>query len=363
MPEFTYDLNIWFRRIVNFVLFNLNGICFTLILVKRKLSFRQLIITVSMSSANFTIAFFIPKEFYMLLDLATYFTIGLLCTRKKWYFTLLETFVILVITLLFQALSLIYKDINLTLQVDNFIVEKLLMIDYYILLVLTILHEFKKGDDYHGRWKRFLANLSKQKCFRKVLPKTKDTIQESLDTKDVSQESGFKIFIVILSVFQLTLVWTCCYFVNHIVTPFIVTFISFIVLRAVFGKSYHANSVIKCTSLSIIVFVAATRLGFPPYISMLLYVLLGCLVAYTMYVMYYFIKYTNSQGITFQVGMDLKTFEEAVGDKIICDVDYNILKYYYVDRMSILQIASKVGYSTESVKKHKAKTLKNLDLD
>ena len=55
-------------------------------------------------------------------------------------------------------------------------------------------------------------------------------------------------------------------------------------MRAFFGMSYHAKTIITCTSLATLVFSIATRVSLPLYISILCNVLIGLLIAYILFI-------------------------------------------------------------------------------
>lgn len=348
-PEYTYNINVWVRRFINCFFYCLNGLCFALILVKRKLKFKEILIVLSLNVFLFIISLFeIMTNFTILFEFIIYFLIGIILIKDKWYKILLETFIILLIFTIYQLLTMFYKNINIKINVDNFIIEKILYIDYYMLLLLTILHNLKEGDYIYGRWKRFLAIFSKRKCFSENVCQNQKTIQN---------EIGFKIFIVVLSIFQIFLVGTLCYFVNKVIFQYIIIIISFFIMRKVFGKSYHANSVIKCTTLSILVFVTATRISMPLNVTIILNVLIGCIVAYAMFVMYYFIKYTTKDGITICKGISKDILLNLCNNSNLNELETNILIMFYCERKSITYIANKMNYSYDNIWKLKSKAL------
>lgn len=351
--------NIYIKSIINCILFVINGVCHSLILIKRKLKLKEFIFVLVLCIFDFVLTYNISNALLCtLVDFSVFTGIGLLCIKDKWYKILLEVFIISMIFILYQGITLSYKNIFHTAISMNigFYESKILQIDFYILLMLTVLHNFKEGGYIYGRWwQRFLVVLSNKRRNEKSISRNQKVIQE-----DVENEFGYKLFALFIAIFQFALVWTLCYFINNTTWQFIVVFITFIVMRLCFGKSYHCKHIITCTALSCITFVATTRLSLPSYISVLCNVLNGTLLAYIMYMVYYYHKYTTAQGITLCVGTSIETFQQAVDKSLLSEIDYSILKYYYVDRKSILQIARIVGYSTESIKKHKAQALKDL---
>jgi hypothetical protein len=243
-----------------------------------------------------------------------------------------------------------YKGINIKVNPVGFIPDKILQIDYYTLIILTVLNELKKGGYIYGRWIKFLDLLSKRKSFEKSIQQNQKNVQEI--------EFGFKLFIILLSIAQFFVVGVACYFINGVIFEYIAIFVSFCVMRQIFGKSYHSDSIIKCTTLAIVVFVTATRISLPLWLSSLCNVMIGCLIAYMMYIMYYYIKFTSISGTTIYRGMKLEDLNDLCDLYKIEQIDKTILVEYYVKRKRLDNIAIKLNYSVEAIKKRKAKVLK-----
>ena len=358
-PEFTHNINPWIRRLINLITYEFNSIMCTMILIKRKPKVKETLLTLLLGIVPFGMSLFtITVKYKIIIEVINTILIGLMFMYEKWYKVIIESIIIHIYIGTYQIISMSYKLINIDFIDNNFIVELILMIDYYILLTLTVLRNIKKGGLIYDRWRRFLVVLSNKRRNEKCLPKNQSVIHR----ESIEDEAGFKIFTVILSVFQFVLVGTLCYFINKTTWQYIIIFVSFVFMRICFGNSYHCKKVIYCTTLACVLYVSITKLSLPLYVSTLCNVLLGTVLAYMMYVMYYFYKYTNAQGITIQVGMSEELFNQAIDKTLVSEVDYRILKDFYVNKKSILHIANKYGFSTESVKKHKAFALKSLDL-
>lgn len=360
MPEYTYNINIWIQRIINYIFYIINSLMFGMLLVKRKLKLKEMFIVICLFTPLYYMSLYsklLPIKF--VLETVMYILLGYLLTKDKFWKILLECILIFVLISLYQIITMAYKNINIKIMVDNFIVDKILMIDYYTLIILTYLYASRKGEYlfYGYRWFKFLVVLSNKR-------RNKETLQQNLQKKSIEDESkGFKLFALMLAVFQFMLVFTLCYFINNTTWQFVVIFISFCVLRLVFGKSYHCNSIINCTSLSCLVFVIATRLSLPTYISILCNVIIGLLVAYLMYILYYFNKNTNSQGVVLSRGMSLEALIEMCSNLQLNEMEMKILTEYYVKRKSLQSIAMAVGYSKINVSKIKQKAVKKIISD
>lgn len=356
MPEFTYNINIWVIRLINLITYEINSMFYLVILIKRKPNKKEIITTLLFSLIPFGLSLFIiTAPIKMLAEIIVYLALSLIFVKGKWYKNVIETFVISGMMIFYQFITFIYKGINVNIIVDNIVLELVLSIDLYILLTLTTLDAIKKGGYLHDRGFRFLVVLSKRR-------RSKESVRQNQVCVQQKEDVGFKLFIVMLSVFQIVLVGTICYFVNNTIIEYIVVCLSFFFLRKVFGKSFHTNSVITCTTLSILVFVSATRLTLPASISILCSVLIGCLVAYMMFVMYHFIRYTTAQGITIIRGMNKEAMREICIVNNLSDIEEGILTDFYCNRWKIPKIAMKYGYSVDSINKKKAEILKKIKM-
>lgn len=363
VPEYTYNISIHIRRTINGFLFCTNGLLLTVALIKRKLTFKESLLVLSFEIPLFLLSLInelMPLVF--VLETICYFIIGCKFIKDKKKNILLEAITINLLFIIYQIITLFYKNINVKIQVDNFIVDKILMIDFYIMILLTILREIKKGEYLHvrifqniihlGRWCKFMVVLPRNKRSKENISKNQINVQ-----KGIENEVGYKIFAVMLAVFQFTFVGTLCYFINHTIWEYIIIFISFVFMRICFGKSYHSKTIIACTTLACIIYVSMTKLSLPPHISMLFNVLLGTTIAYMMYVMYYFIKYTNSQGITITRGMNKELLLEACSVVQLNETELNIMIDFYCNKMSLVKMARKYGYSQDNISKLKKKIL------
>lgn len=357
MPEYTYNLNIWIEMLINLITYEINSVLGIMLLLKKKLNKKQLLITMLGSLVPYTLSLFVVTVYFKIIfEILLTLIIGFMYLKTKKYKVVIETIIVHSIIALFQIISMSYKFINISFVYSNLIVELMLMIDFYIIMILIILKNINKGGLIYDRWCRFLVVLSNRRCRKESISKNQSVIHK----ESVESEKGYKLFVVMLSVFQFVLVGTLCYFINNVTWQYIVVFVSFVVMRLCFGKSYHCNSVIACTTLSCVTFISATRLGLPPYISVLCNVLNGCLLAYLMYVFYYFNKYTTAQAITIRKGMSKESLLEVCNVNNLTDLETNILIDYYVNRHKLIRIANKYGYSEDRLKAIKRNILERI---
>ena len=347
------------RKIINGALYVINSFAYLILLYKRKLNKYEVLSVLIVYPILFIMSLFralLPYVF--ILECASYVIYALIGIKDKWYKRIIEAVTILLVFAIIELITGITKSLNVWHFEYNFIESIILMVDYYIIKFLLIL-KFYKGGYVHvqlfiwGRlgWQTFLAVLSKRK-------RNQESLQQSKE--NVSQEIGFKFFVVALAIAQFAIVGVLCYFINHVILQYFIVAISFFVIKKVFGKSYHAETIIKCTSLSCAVFVTATRLSLPLSVSILCNIIIGTLVAYMMYVFYYFFKFTSKSGVTLRRGMSKEELDEACKDVHLEEIEYQVLYMYYCEKKKRYIIGNELGYSEDSISKFKKKALDKL---
>lgn len=362
IPEFTYNINIWVIRLINLITYEINSLFYLIILIKRKPNIKELLITFSLSLLPFTAGLFVITQNYkMIVEFIMYIVIGLLFIKDKWYKIIAEVITITIIFILFQLISMSYKCININIITNNVIKQLILSIDLYIMFILLSLNCLKKGGQYiYERGLRFLVVLSKRRRSEKNLSKTKENVQESIVADKTTNELGYKIFAFILALSQFIIVGVLCYLINQTIINYIIIFVSFCIMRKFFVYSYHCKTIIGCTTLSCFVFVSLTRLSMPMYLSTLLSVCLGLLLAYIMYIIYYHIKYTSYSGITIEKGMNKDNLMELCQLNNLGDLETNILIDFYCNKLKLVNISIKYNYSVDNINKLKKKALNKI---
>lgn len=343
IPLFKAEINIWLQRIINLFLYNINSIFFFLLIIKRKPKKIECLIIFLIYTIIFMFSLYkVTTPYCFILEILSYICLGIIFIKDIWYKKILETAFISIMIMVYQIITMLYKGINYNPNFFEFIPNTILQVDYYMLLILTVINAFKKGGYLYGRfWKAILVLLSKRQCI-------KEDVQQNQN--DVSQEIGYKLFIIVLSITQIFIVGVVCYFVNNVILEYFIIIISFFIMRQVFGKSYHADSVLACTTLSVIVFTIATRLPLPQWASILCNVFIGCMVAYVMYMWYYYAKYGTKEDIVIHNGMKREDLiylcEKANLTKIA--TDRMIMKY--VEGKTVKEIAEIESLEIDSIK-------------
>lgn len=342
IPNFSKEIPFIIRVIINGILYCINGIIFMLIMLKRKFKIKEFVIILIVNIIIFISSLFNALMYFtFIFEVLAYIIMAYIFIKDKLYKIIIECITISIITIIYQVITMLYKNISFNIIDDNFISSTILQIDYYSLMLLTLIYSLKKGGYLYERWQTILVLLSKRKC-------VKEDVQQNQN--DVSQEVGYKLFLIVLSIAQIFLVGTICYFVNNVIFEYFIIIISFFIMRQVFGKSYHADSVLACTTLAVLVFLLATRLPLPQWCSILCNSFIGCMVAYVMYIWYFYAQYVTKEEIVIRSGMKREDLiylcERANLTKLA--TDRMLLKY--VEGKSTKEIAVIEGVELESIK-------------
>lgn len=188
MPEYTYNINVHIRRIINYIFYIFNSLIFATLIKKSKITLKETFIVICLYTPLFVMSLFeflLPIKF--VLETTFFFVIGKIITKDKWWKVLLEVLLINVIIFTYQALTMLYKNINVKIHIDNFIVDKIMMIDYYTLIILTYLFISKKGEYIYGRWFKFLVVISNKRRNEKRIQQVPSNLQK----ESIKNENGF----------------------------------------------------------------------------------------------------------------------------------------------------------------------------
>lgn len=96
-----------------------------------------------------------------------------------------------------------------------------------------------------------------------------------------SEKILFYLFVAIVQLSQFGLV-TLIGYLNSRILEFLIMFATFTINRTLFGKSYHADKITKCTGITLVIFYFMIRGVFPINVSIFTSVLFGLYLAYTL---------------------------------------------------------------------------------
>lgn len=326
------------------LLFIINAILVILLIVKVRIKCKEYIIVI--------IIFLLDYIFTCLVDLGYLtFIVEIICLSIAGYVItknkkiVFEVCIISSLNILYQWISMITKDLNITVADETFTTNVTFMIDYYMLLTAAILY-FKRKEVHIYELVIELIHV----CFRK--PKTisilhskrrcKEKCLQQSETHVQKVEVGYLVFNIVLAIFQIMLVGFVSFLVKNTIVNFVIIYLSFIVLRSIFKESYHANTVLKCTTMSMVIFACATELSLDVNISILSSVLVGLLVAFILHIAYYYDNYIKCSNDITKLSLEDLKIRLGYLEQLEIEMLYD---YWHRGNTTVDDVAEKYGYN------------------
>lgn len=259
------------------------------------------------------------------------------------------------ITIFLQYISLITRNIPIKNQDafnNDFIINIILNIDYFILMIMVQKLYFLKGgkslwDLVHSSSLGILTSL-------KNLPEKWLESYHKAKPKETDKETKltYKIYIVLFWLYNIFTLFVIVLISvlndTFIECLFIIT--SFWMNKKSFGKPFHLQKASLCFIVSSFSYYALNRLTCKIGISFVIPILLGIGLSYvTSKIM------NNITNNKLYRGMDIDSFYETI-TKVTNNTEHiNICKDFYINKEQNVKIAIKYNYSVINIKKIKQK--------
>lgn len=350
--------NLLIKYICYGLLYTLHSIIVIILIIKRKLSFKEIILLIIIFMIIYLINGFLNLGYIKFIIEMIAFTIpSYIMTKNKKI--PIEVFMIYFLNFIYQLISMLTKNLTIGIYKETFTTNLIFQIDYYMLLIISVLYFLKKGEhvyeiflEFIKRWRMGSFNLihSKRNCKEKCIQQNQTSNQE------VDFEISYAIFNIVLAIFQILTVGFVCWLIKNTIINFIVIYLSFVFLRKVLGHSYHADTVIKCTTLSIFIFACATELSLDINFSLLSSVLSGLLTAIFLHILYYYNNFIKGKNDITK--LDLNELKIRLGylEQIEIEMLYD---YWHRGSTTVDEVAEKYGYNKMKV----YRTLKKIKYD
>ena len=340
------------------LLFITNAILVILLIVKVRIKRKEYIVVIIIFLLDYLSTCLVDLGYLtFIVEIICFGICSFIITKDKKI--VFEVLLMYFLNFVYQIISLFTKNLNIAIADETFTTNITFMIDYYMLLIVSILY-FKRKEVHiyelvielihvcFRRPKTFNLIHSKRRCEEKCLQQSKTHVQEV--------EIGYAIFNIVLAIFQILTVGFVCWLIKNTIINFIVIYLSFVFLRKVLGHSYHADTVIKCTTLSIFIFACATELSLDVNISILSSVLSGLLTAIFLHILYYYNNFIKGKNDITK--LDLNELKIRLGylEQIEIEMLYD---YWNRGNTSVDEIAEKYGYNRMKV----YRTLKKIKYD
>lgn len=325
------------------LLYTLNGLLIIMLIVKRRLKIKELVATVTTFVLFYIVGLVITLDYLkFIFEILFMLLISYYATRDSKI--IIEALIISGVTILYQFVSLITKGLIIGVANESFINSVIFQIDYYMLMLTSVLYFCKKGVHiYELVYKIFNRSWWKSLAIS-ILPSKRNSEEKCVQqSEEVVFEVGYFVFNIVLFIFQMLLVLSICYFIKNTLINVILIYISFVILRKVFGETYHADSIIKCTTISVILFITATELSLDINISLLSCIFIGIALSYGMHVYYFYDNYIKQNNDITKLSLD----ELKKKLYFLSDLEINLVyDYWHKDKHTTADdIADKYGYN------------------
>lgn len=258
-----------------------------------------------------------------------------------------KLFFITLITIAYQLISSITRNNNIIIDYNNFVVNILLNLDYFIMMIMTYIY-IKGGAKICGVEEAYSYSLKKINL-KKLLTKLQEKLHNFKKLDKVSKITFIIYFI--LSLFWNTLTLAIILLVarlNDTLIECIFILTSFWLSKRIFGKAFHLQSMAQCFVVSNLTYYTLNRITSPLGISILIPIMLGVGLSYVTS------KFVKRLYKPLYKGMPKELFEETILKVVDKDSDkYKICYDYFINKKNALYLAGKYNYTEAGIRKIK----------
>lgn len=251
-----------------------------------------------------------------------------------------------VVNMIFQLLSMFIRNIDMSVDYNNFIMSFVGNIDYIILSIMFYTYFYLKGGK--SLWDGVVSSFSHLRTLLRTLPtklqkfylnnKAKSRFDKISDCIYIPLFLLWNVFTLLVILFIATL--------NHTFVECIIIATSFWINKKTFGQPFHMKTALSCFIISNLTYYCLNRITIPNGISLIVSISLGILLCYITS------KFVKSKKL--YRGMSIEEYDKFVLPLYsINSTYYEIGKLFYVERYSEQWIANKLSYSIPSVQKKK----------
>ena len=259
---------------------------------------------------------------------------------------------IMIMSLSYQVLVVIGR---LNFVFDGSVLNNMILnIDYLVLMFLTYITYFTKGEDTKCLTFQMVVGsfLEKLTQLRKLPRKLQKNFQNNYNKfKTISRKD--KIFLVtyltlltLWNTFTVVLI-VFVSFLNNTLIECLFILTSFWTTKSMFGKPFHLKNLFHCFIVSNLTYYCLNRITLPIGISIIAPIILGVGLSYV----------TSKLVVNKKLyrGMPENEFYETISLVTNNKLDIEICRLFYCERKKEDYIARITNYSKESVQKHKRK--------
>lgn len=271
-------------------------------IAKRKLSMKEFLITLLFYISSFILTIVLENSALSLEVIGIINTIrgvaealyciifGIIISHS-----IKHTVKIIVLNILYQILSLVTKQLGVEAVLTSTFVNIVLMIDYYLLLVVTYLKEKYNVQIFYKSIKQWWTLVTLVISNKQSKSKRLQEIQESICEEQISNVDKIllPIYLIGLGILQFGTVLLIGKLLDGTIINMLYILLSFIISRKIFGESWHADTVLACTSAAALLFTVFDRLSVPLCYSILINGALGTILAFILHKLYVYLNNEN----------------------------------------------------------------------
>lgn len=192
------------------------------------------------------------------------------------YFVFLNSF--------FQSISLITRNIDVTIRLqDNFVAATIMTIDYILISIMFYKFYFLKGGNslwemvhYYG----LHLMMALKSLLKKLQAKLKSKSKRKLTKQEKVYNMIFYPFVVIYNLFSMAVIFFIAYLLHSVIECIFIT-LSFWINKFAFGKPFHAKDSKTCFIISSASYIILNKLATSTIgISILWQVILGVMFSF-----------------------------------------------------------------------------------
>lgn len=258
-------------------------------------------------------------------------------------------FVFTIITIIYQFLSLVTRNVEISNN-NNFLIYLILNIDYFVLLVVTYKLYFMRGGI--SLWVEVLGSSSVLLTSLKSLPaKLRQSYQ---DARPKTQENALadKIYLLLFWLYNFFTVAVVLFIatLNDTFVECVFILTSFWINKGAFGKAFHLKKASTCFVVSTLSYYVLNRLTWNIGLSLLIPLSLGIVLSYITSL--FMTKYEVTR---LYQGMPEEDFYTLINKVTDNKEHIDICKKFYVDKYSNVKLSYEFNYSVPNIKKIKQK--------
>lgn len=258
---------------------------------------------------------------------------------------------IMLINTFVQMFSMIIRNQELSKVTNNFCVNVLLNIDYFIIIIIIHKVYFTKGGSNlcqmvvsYGLQKLTNFKMLLKRLLKNLLKKNKNSNKTKLE---INTYRIYLFLYILWNIFTLLIILLIAK-LNNTVEECIFIIFGFLITKRVFGKAFHLKNVFHCFIVSNLTYYVLNRITTPLGISILIPIMLGVGLSY------FTSKLVKKTYKPLYKGMPKELFEETILKVVDKDSDkYKICYDYFINKKSALYLSGKYNYTEAGIRKIK----------